>query len=369
MNMERTIPLYTLEGVSDAAKTTHYISTDDGLGLSLLRFERAPCDDVVVLIHGLTSSSDMFIMPEHTNLVSYLLDNGLTDIWCFDFRMSNRHSYNLYPNNYNMDDCALYDHPRAIEHIRSVVGKDKRIHVIGHCLGSMTFSMSLAAKTVSGISSFVSNSISLTPKIPLWSRVKIALFPFLLERILDVRYVSPGWAYEPRLTKGKLLSKLISLFHHECDEPSCHTLSLMWGTGWPALFMHENLNEITHARLRDLFGATGLNYHRHVRKMVEAGNQAVKMLPDDARYAGLPDNYFTAGLQIETPILFVSGNRNRVFSDSNIHCYQQMKRHGVERHRLHLYDNYGHQDVFMGKSAEREIFPVMLDFIREVAGR
>jgi cholesterol oxidase len=46
--------------------------TADKLSLSLLRFLRAPCDDVVVILHGLTTSSDMFTMPEHYNLVQYL---------------------------------------------------------------------------------------------------------------------------------------------------------------------------------------------------------------------------------------------------------------------------------------------------------
>lgn len=363
--MERSIPLYTLDGVRDAEISTHYLTTKDGLGLSMLRFERAPCNDVVVLLHGLTSSSDMFIMPEHYNLVSYLLDNGLTDIWCFDSRMSNRHSYNLYPNLYSLDDCALYDHPTALHYIRNAVGKKRRIHVIGHCLGSMSFAMSLAAKQVSDISSFISNSISLTPHIPSWSRFKLSLFPFLLERILDVRYISPGWAHEPRMTRGKILSKLISLFHHECDKQACHTLSLMWGSGWPALFLHENLDERTHDRLADLFGATGLNYHRHVRKMINHNNKAVKFKPNDSRYTSLPDNYFEAGTSIQTPILFVSGDKNRVFCDSNIHCYKQLNKRGITIHNLHIYNNYGHQDVFMGKNAAEETFPVMLDFINQ----
>lgn len=361
--MERTIPLYTLEGVKDAEKTSHSISTDDGLGLSLQRFERAPCDDVVVILHGLTTSTDMFIMPEHYNLVSYLLDNSLTDVWCFDFRMSNRHSYNLIPNSYNMDDVALYDHPKAIEHIRKTVGNDKRIHVIAHCLGSMSFAMALAAKTVTGISSFIPNSISLAPRIPTWSKIKLTLFPFFLERVLDLPYLSPSWPYEPRLGRGKIISKLVSLFHHECNLPSCHTLSMMWGSGWPALYMHENLYEVTHKRVQDLFGATGLNYHHHVLQMVKADHQAVKRDNANPRYDALPDNYFQAGLSIETPILFVTGDKNRVFSDSNIHCYQEMKTRGVEHHQLHVFENYGHQDIYMGKDVSSDVFPFMLDFI------
>ncbi len=363
--MEHQIPLYTLDGVKNAEKSNHPFSTDDGLGLSLERFQRDECDDVVVLIHGLTSSSDMFIMPEHYNLVSYLLDNGLTDVWCLDYRMSNHFNYNLYPNNFSMDDVALYDHPKAIETVREIVGANKRIHVIAHCVGSLTFAMALAAGTVKNISSMVANSISLTPYIPGWSRFKINVFPFFLERVLDIAYVSPGWPGEPRLTRGKLISKVISLFHRECNEPACHMLSLMWGSGFPALFEHENISEVTHRRLADLFGGTGLNYHRHVAKMVNADHHAVKMHTDDHGYDSLPDDYFEAGLSIKTPILFTTGSRNRVFADSNIHCYERMVAHGVRRHQLKVFEKYGHQDMFIGKHCDRDVFPQLRSFIRE----
>src|SRR5262249_4716019 len=44
---EREIPLYTTEGITDATITTHHFVTADKLSLSLLRFQRSPCDDVV----------------------------------------------------------------------------------------------------------------------------------------------------------------------------------------------------------------------------------------------------------------------------------------------------------------------------------
>ena len=89
----------------------HPFATEDGLGLNLTRFRRAACDDVVLLVHGLTSSSDMFIMPEHRNLVSYLLDDGFTDVWALDFRMSNRFPYDSETHRYTLDDIADYDSP------------------------------------------------------------------------------------------------------------------------------------------------------------------------------------------------------------------------------------------------------------------
>ena len=109
-------------------------------------------------MHGLTSSSDMFIMPEHRNLVSFLLDNGFTDVWTLDFRMSNRFPYDAETHRYTLDDIAHCDHPAALRELRRHVG-DRRVHVFAHCLGSVSFSMSLFGGAVDGITSLVCNSV------------------------------------------------------------------------------------------------------------------------------------------------------------------------------------------------------------------
>src|SRR5918995_2561167 len=184
--MQREIPLYTLDGVKDAEVTTHSFSTQDGLGLSMLRFNRNPDDqpaDSVLIIHGLTTSTDMFIMPEHYNLVSYLLDNGYTDVWCLDMRMSNRHSYNLFPHRYTFDDIALYDYPPAIRLIREHIGA-RPLYVIAHCLGSVSFMISLFRKAVTGVSKLVANIVGLTPRVPRWSKLKLRSAPGMIEHVL-----------------------------------------------------------------------------------------------------------------------------------------------------------------------------------------
>lgn len=364
---QREIALYTLEGVPDAEITTHYFDTEDKLGLSMLRFNRAPSDDVVMIIHGLTTSTDMFIMPEHYNLVRYLLDHGFSDVWCLDMRMSNRHSYNLQNHRYNMDDIALFDYPAALAKMREVIG-NKRIHVICHCLGSVSFMMSLFGKAVDGVTSVIANSVSLTPRVPGWSRVKLTFSPFLVEYVFGFPYLNPRWSDDPGITRGKIFSKLVSLVHRECDVPACHMLSLMWGTGWPALYHHENLADVTHRRGGDLYGGTGLHYYRHVRKMVQRGNYAVKYEPKDSKYDRLPDNYFRYAKEIKTPVLFMTGADNRVFADSNILCYKRLNRIVPGRHELHVFPGYGHQDVFMGKNVAEDIFPRLLEFLNKHRG-
>lgn len=362
---ERQIPIFTTSGVKEAEITTHPFTTADRLGLSLLRFKRRPCQDVVVLIPGLTAASDMFIMPENYNLVSYLLDHGFTDIWTMDGRISNRYYYNLRRNDYNVDDLALYDHPAAIETVRKVVGPDVRIHVICHCFGALSFAMSLFGKAVAGVRSVIANGVALTPRIPWQAKLKLMFGPFVLENVLGIEYLNPYWRREGGFGAGKVLAHIVSGLHRECDSPECHMLSFMWGYGFPVLYKHENLHDITHQRIGDLFGGVSVNYYRHVLKMVNADNTAVKYQLNNPKYRCLPDDYFQHAASIETPVLFVAGQDNQLFLDSNRICYERLQKIVPDRHQLHIFPNYGHADVIIGKQADQDIFPRFVQFLEQ----
>jgi len=365
----REIPIFTLEGVTDAEITTHYITTEDKLGLSMLRFRRgtAPPADVVLLLHGLTTSTDMFIMPEHVNLVSYLLDRGY-EVWSFDWRGSLRHSYDLFPGRFNLDEIALYDHPAAVAHLRREGGPGPRLHVICHCVGSITFMMSLFAGLIEGVSSVVSNSVSLTPYIPRWSEIKLTLAPFFMNWILRFPNLNPRWGYlpGPGIPQGKPLSKIIDLLHPECDVPACHMISFMWGTGHPAAYEHENLAPVTHLRLGDLFGAININYYLHIREMARL-HRAVKMHPDDPQWDRLPNDYLAGAAEVTVPILFITGDHNNVFMNSNVVMYETLRKlqQPEDRNALQILPGYGHQDPFMGKNVHVDVFPHLVAWIEQ----
>ena len=365
----RDIALYTLEGVNNAEITTHYIKTTDMLTLSMLRMKRAPCKNVVVLLHGLSTSTDMFIMPEHYNLVNYLHDNGYTDVFSFDWRGSMRHTYDLFPNTHNMDDVALYDHPAAMAEIRRIVGQDTRIHVIAHCVGSVTFNMSLFAGLVDA-DSVISNSVSLNLVVSSWSRIKLTLAPILVLYLLRFPNLNPRWATlpGPGLPQGKLLAKAISAFHRECDVPACAMLSFMWGDGHPAIYRHENMMDVTHRRVGDLFGAVSVNYYRHISKCVRAG-YTTKFEPENPRYDALPNKYMENAKNVDTPILYVSGDHNNVFPNANKTTYDTLNRlHPDNNFEFKSLPGYGHQDPFMGKNVANDVFPVFLEFLQRNSG-
>jgi cholesterol oxidase len=362
---KRPYPKFTTEGVKDAAITIHPFSTADGLALQLTRFSRAPSDDVVLVVHGLTSSSDMFIMPEHRNLVQTLLDEGFSDVWTLDYRGSCRFPYNLERTRYNFDDIALFDHPAALHELRRHIGPQRRVHVIAHCIGALTMTMSLFGKTVQGVSSVILNSVSLTPDVPRGSQFKLAAGPWASDYLLGIEYYNPSWRRQSGWSVGKLLALGADFVHKECDSPECHMLSFMWGSGRPAVFNHANMLPETHARLGDLFGGVDVHYYRHVHKMVKYNNTAVKFEPGNPRYAALPDDYTKYAADIRTPILFIQGQDNRVFADSNIRCHEWLEKIVPGRHKLHVFAGYGHQDIFMGKNVAVDVFPRLISFLRE----
>jgi pimeloyl-ACP methyl ester carboxylesterase len=356
-----------MAGVPDALIESGWIQTDDGLGLILHRFTRGQGGDAVLLVHGLTTSTDMFIMPEHYNLVRYLLDHGYGEVYCLDSRMSNRLPYDLAPHPYTLDDLALYDYPAALRAIRGRIGQ-KRLHVVSHCLGAVSFSMCLAAGLAPGVTSFVANSVALVVKVPGWSAFKLRVGPTLIQDMMGFPYLSPRFADEPGLTRGKVLSKLVSLFHGECNVPACHMLSFMWGTGHPAVYQHESLLPVTHERGGDLYGGTSLDYHRHVDEMVRAG-RAVRRSPPAPRHAPLPDDYLERAAGIEPPVLLLTGAENHIFADSNVTCFEALEAVRPGRQELVVFPGRGHQDVFVGKDCHEDVFPRIVSFFDAHGGK
>jgi cholesterol oxidase len=139
-------------------------------------------------------------------------------------------------------------------------------------------------------------------------------------------------------------------------------LSFMWGSGRPAMYSHDQLNEITHERLADLCGGVGMNYYRHIHKMADAGHVVTY---DPAAHPELPEDYLERAGSVTTPILFLAGEDNKVFTDSNVECHRLLNEVAPGRNDLVRLPGYGHADPFLGKNAARDVFPHILAFLDE----
>jgi cholesterol oxidase len=338
---------------------------DDGVEIGLTRFRRGNSERSVVLLHGLTSSTDLFVMPEHDNLVEALLDAGWSDVWSIDWRGSCRLPYNTRSCRFNVDDVALYDLPAAFAVIRRHNG-GRPIAVIAHCVGALALSMAVAAKLTGPLSGIVANSTFLTPDLPERSRLKLTALPGVLDRLL------PEGSLPVDLSRVGLLSPRAALFAmaaagSSCKDPTCQMISFAWGSGDSSMYEHANIHPTTHARLRELFGPAPLSYYPHLRKMANE-RAVVRYDLADARYDRLPVSVLDTLDTWNTPLLLVNGAHNRVWTGSIDLCHEYLfDRHPhVDVTKIEL-PGYGHADPIIGRAAALDVFPRMISWLDERA--
>lgn len=339
-------------------------STSDGVRLGLTRVGDGTGGDTtrpaVLLLHGHTASSDMFLLPETRNLVDVLLDDGY-EPWLLDWRGSCRLPYNETGRRYTYDDVALYDIPEAVARVREHIG-ERPLFVVAHCIGSLALSLSLTAGLVTGLAGVVSQGVFLTPKLAGRTSLRMSVAGELLRSRLDHIPVD--------FRKVGLWSKYTPVFalasrKADCPDPTCQILhNSAWGTG-ASLFVHQNLGMATHDRLAELLGPAPLWILPHLRRM-ELARSVVRWHDTDHRYRALPPNALDAADRIDTPVLLLSGSENGLWLDSQRLC------HEVLAHRQPQLDvtyteipGYGHLDTFIGRGAALDVFGHILEFLGE----
>jgi len=76
----------------------------------------------------------------------------------------------------------------------------------------------------------------------------------------------------------------------------------------------------------------------------------------------LPRDFAAQAPRTDARFAFFAGERNICFlpeSQERTHDFFQKQRKNY--HSLHLLPGYGHLDVFIGKDAARDVFPLMLE--------
>ncbi|MCX5040476.1 MULTISPECIES: alpha/beta fold hydrolase [Streptomyces] len=340
----------------------------DGTELGLCRLtsnsptDQEPADrPAVLLLHGLTASADMFVLPETRNLVDALLGAGY-EPWLLDWRGSCRLPHNEGRVRYTFDDVALHDIPDAVSYIRNRIG-GRQLFVVAHCLGALSLSLSMTGGLVPGLAGVVAQGVFMTPKYSARSR---------LLGHLGGEWGRSRWTHLPvDFTKVGFRSRytpmfaLASLSAGDCDDPTCHILhNSAWGTG-ASLYVHENLHETTHSRLAELFGSAPTWIGPHLRRM-ELAHTAMPWNTGGQGYDRLPENALDSADRIDCPVLLLSGSDNKTFHDSNELCYDVLSsRYPDLDVRYVEVPGYGHVDPFIGRGAALDVFGHILDFLDE----
>jgi hypothetical protein len=209
------------------------------------------------------------------------------------------------------------------------------------------------AGLVPEVRTIVTNAVSLHPVVPAFSRVKLnAAVPLVG---LLTPYVSPRWGIEAPTLTAKALTALVKLTHHECDNTVCKWVSFTYGSGFPALWRHENLNAATHEWLKQEFADVSLAFFRQMARCVRRGHLVAV---DGIRE--LPADFVAQPPQTDARFALLAGAMNRCFlPESQVRTHAFLDRARAGYHTLHVLPNYGHLDVFMGKNAVRDTFPLI----------
>ena len=307
-----------------------------------------PSKGPVLLVHGAGVRANIFRPPVETTLVQYLIDHGY-DVWLENWRAS----IDFDRNPWTFEQAAAYDHPAAVETVCAQTGREQ-IKAVIHCQGSTTFMMSAVAGLIPQVTTIVSNGVSLHPIVPRWSVFKLKVAVPMLRRMTD--YLNPQWGVDPPTRVARLIRLLVNLTHYECDNPVCKQVSFTYGSGFPALWRHENLNDTTHEWIRHEFGNVPLQFFEQMARCVEQGN-----LISDPGFTELPTDFCAQEPQTDARFAFLTGRRNRCFLyKSQEESFEWCNRYRRNYHTFHLFPTYSHLDVFLGQNAVRDTYPTIL---------
>jgi hypothetical protein len=308
----------------------------------------------VLLVHGAGVRANIFRAPSGRNIVDVLVADGW-DVWLENWRAS----IDIAHNHWTLDQAATYDHPQAVRTVCEETGT-RALKAVIHCQGSTSFMMSALAGLLPEVKTIVSNAVSVHPIVPPLANVKLRYMIPPTAKVLG--YLDPQWGRSGApWVIPKLVDAWIKLDHHECDNMVCKWSSYTYGVGKPTLWRHENLNDATHDWLRAEMGAVPLTFFSQIVRCVRAGR--LLSVDGDPR---LPRDFTAQAPETEARIAFVAGAQNRCFTAASQRAsHSWYAGHGRGPTALHVFDGYGHLDIFMGRNAARDIFPTILAELEE----
>ncbi|MEX0761068.1 MAG: esterase [Dehalococcoidia bacterium] len=337
--------------VRNLKETIVPFTATDGFECNLLHVEgpAPPTKGPVMLVHGAGVRANIFRAPVDQTLVDMLVDSGY-DVWLENWRAS----IDFAPNQWTLDQAAIHDHPQAVNKIMEQAGADS-IQAVIHCQGSTSFMMGIAAGLMPGVRTVVSNAVSLHPVIPRLSSFKMASLIRLVGS--QYPYMNPQWGLDADTWQAKLVSLWVGLTHHECDNAVCKQASFTYGIGFPTLWEHDQLNEATHDWLTHEFAEVPRSFFQQMNRSVAEG--ALVSVESDPR---LPASFAEYTPQTDARFAFLAGELNRCFlPESQQRTYEMFDAMRPNYHSVHVLPGYAHLDVFMGKNAAQDVFPIILD--------
>ena len=323
----------------------------DGFPLNLwhLRRSAGAGRQPVLLVHGAGVRANLFNPPTARTLPEMLADAGY-DVWLLNWRAS----IDLPPNRWTLDDAAVNDHPAAVDAVLEHSGADTLKTVI-HCQGSTSFMMGIVAGLMPRVSTVIANAVALHTIVPPLARMKARYATNTVGSLVE--YLNPQWGLQVSGFVPRMIDFYVRALHHECQNPVCKHSSFTYGSGWPTLWRHENLDEDVHEWIKGEFAHVPMTFFRQMARCIRKGN-----LVATGRYEALPADFVAQAPRTDARFVFLAGQQNACFlAESMWRTYDYFEAYAPGRHGCHELAGYGHLDVFIGKDAACDTLPVILD--------
>jgi cholesterol oxidase len=320
-------------------------AASDGVGLRLTRYaggRKGP----VILSPGFGTSGQAFNLDTvDTNLPEYLFAHGY-DVWIFDYRASP--SLPSSATQFTLDDIAAYDYPAAVKLVREVSQADS-VQVMAHCVGSLTFLLAMT-RGLEGVRSAVASALTLHPVAPLLNRFKARLRLASVLAATGLSTLTTDVNTDARLVE-RIYDQLLRFYpsRDRCLNPFCRRVLFLYGE----VYDHNKLNPATHAALPEVFGVANLTTFKQISRVLNTGH---------AVSADGSEIYLPEAARLRIPIAFLHGENNRLFLPAGSEATFRFlcEANGPKYYVRHVIRNYAHMDCFVGKDANRDIFPIVL---------
>lgn len=324
----------------------HSVATSDGTEVRLTHYATGS-KGPVVLAPGYGNAARAFALDTvPKSFAAYLAQHGY-DVWLFDYRASP--DLPSSETQFTVDDIAMRDWPAAIAEVRRETGAES-VQALGHCIGGLTLFMAIGGG-LQGVRSATFSALAghpiPTPANRLRAHVRV---PTVLRK-LGMPTISTDYradSLQDRALERVMRSLPISRMH---DSPVGRRIYFIYGD----VFDHSRIDEATMAEaVPSFFGASNMTFFEHMGVMVRTGGRAVDVHGRDV--------YLSNTDRFRMPISLITGSRNRMFLPRGLEATHAMLRaaNGPELYTRHVIDGYAHLDLWLGRDAERDVFPIAL---------